>query len=257
MNQVEQQKQSVAESLQKLIRAYLDENSKRSILSLSRECLVSETTLRRIMNDKKVPAPTNVYKLISYLQTYGDKNKTSKIHQLVSDSIQYNLSEFQILGVDEKNKLTGEIEQYLNTKTKRLLFIKISTIDFLSKEKIIEDFGKIGINDADMLAEDGLLNKDNNVYSIPQNLKKHSYSNLMSKLIIQEVVEQYFKADLTTNYLSLQVSTTSVEGYNQIMSLQKKYYEDLKQILNLQKGQVPFFQIQCLDTLTVEKYRKD
>ena len=209
------------------------------------------------MNDKKVPAPTNVYKLISYLQTYGDKNKTSKIHQLVSDSIQYNLSEFQILGVDEKNKLTGEIEQYLNTKTKRLLFIKISTIDFLSKEKIIEDFGKIGINDADMLAEDGLLNKDNNVYSIPQNLKKHSYSNLMSKLIIQEVVEQYFKADLTTNYLSLQVSTTSVEGYNQIMSLQKKYYEDLKQILNLQKGQVPFFQIQCLDTLTVEKYRKD
>lgn len=209
------------------------------------------------MNDKKVPAPTNVYKLISYLQTYGDKNKTSKIHQLVSDSIQYNLSEFQILGVDEKNKLTGEIEQYLNTKTKRLLFIKISTLDFLSKEKIIEDFGKIGINDADMLAEDGLLNKDNNVYSIPENLKKHSYSNLMSKLIIQEVVEQFFKADLTTNYLSLQVSTTSVEGYNQIMSLQKKYYEDLKQILNLQKGQVPFFQIQCLDTLTVEKYRKE
>ena len=127
----------------------------------------------------------------------------------------------------------------------------------MPKEKIIEDFGKIGIIDAEALVDDGLLIKNLELYMIPPCYKSHSYSGEMTKLILQEIIDQYYKSELTTNYLSLQINTTSVEGYNQIMILQKKYYEDVRQILNNQKGKLPFFQIQCLDTLTIDKYRKD
>lgn len=257
MNLTEIQKNNLAESLQKLIRIYLDENPKRSVLSLSRECLVSETSLRRILNDTKVPSPTNVYKLMSFLQSYAEQSKSSNLKQKITESFEFNLKDFEMLGIQEKNKLIGQIEQYLNTKTKRLLFIKISTVDSMPKEKIIEDFGMIGFNDAEALAEEGLLIKTNLEFAISQQYKSHSYSNLMTKIILQEVIDQYYKSELTTNYLSLQINTTSVEGYNQIMNLQKKYYDDLKKILNEQKGKVPFFQIQCLDTLTVDKYRKE
>lgn len=257
MNLTEIQKNSLAESLQKLIRIYLDENQKRSILSLSRECLVSETSLRRIMNDSKVPSPTNIYKLMSFLQSYAEQNKSSPLKEQLVESFEFNLKDFELVGIQEKNKLIGNLERYLNTKIKRLLFIKTSTVDSLSKESIVEDFGKMGIIEAESLSEDGLLIKTADAYHIPQHYKNHSYSGIMTKLILQELVEQYYKCELTTNYLSLQVSTTSVVGYNQIMSLQKKYYQDVKQILQEQKGNVPLFQIQCLDTLTIDKYRKE
>jgi hypothetical protein len=240
-------------ALQQILQNYLKERPARSVNGLSKKCVVSESTLRRILSGqiKTMPTATTVLDILTTISKEKNIQNILKLYPgTIANYLETNLPQ-------SENVLTEycqELNQVLKDSSTYIIYKLASNSMGLRREKIIELFGLHGIACADVLVENKYLSLTDNIYrSQIENFTLHhdtfvqKFKAVADFIKIQKNIEREHLNPLLVNYSE----SVSAEAYKEIVSLQKRTLKKIRDIMSAKdsQGQIPLFLLLAIDTL--------
>ncbi len=240
-------------ALQRALQDYLNQKISRSLNSLSKRCTVSEPTLRRILKGQIKTLPTSTTILDILTNITGEKN-TSQIAKLFPGPIAEYLQSTLPQSEDCNTEYSSELNEELKDPVKYVIYKLSSNSRGLSIKKLYDLFGRHGQVSADSLVQKNYLSYSQNTYfSVVKNFTMNQ-ENFVSnfKLIADYIKTQNPMTKTNLHALLANYSeSVSVEAYKEIVSLQKKTLQKIRNIMldDDSKGPIPLFFLLALDTL--------
>ena len=247
------QKISLVESLQVILKEYLKQRPQMSLNGLSKKCSVSEPTLRRIMKGqiKTLPNITIVLDILTYIN--NEKN-ILKITKTYPGPIADYLKEMLTHSMDCRSDYDISLNNELKNPTKYLIYKLASNTSGVTHQKILDLFGSHGLMFANDLIEKDFIECRENIYFS----KSHSFTvghedfNDKFKAVSEFIKTQKIESHSTLNPLFVNYSNSvSAEAYKEVISLQRKTLKKIRTILSDDKsvGEIPLFLLLAVDTL--------
>jgi hypothetical protein len=240
-------------ALQDVLQRYLDEKPTRSVNGLSRRCVVSEPTLRRILRGqiKTMPTATTVLDILTTISKEKNLQKVAKIYPgVIADYLNSNLPQSE----DINSEYNQELNRELSDSTQYVIYKLASNSSGLKKEKLVALFGLHGCVKADHLVKKGYLSCSNDVYfSQVKNFTLNHDTFTQNFKIIADFIKTQSPMD-HANLHSLLVNyseSVSVEAYKEIIGIQKRALRRIRDVMSDDKSQgpVPLFLLLAIDTL--------
>lgn len=235
------------ELLQQMSWNWINAETTRTKTELAREVGVSEATVRRLLNDGKIPNTENVMRFVSF---FGNANRLNdEINEkngMLADLIAENLpfsnwsthKDYQILRKDQESKL--------DTNTKILLFEKAELSCGFPQEEVRFEFGIRGIEEANKLVEQGILILDNGTYRA-NGIQNYSYSYSMLVKAMAANLETYLRPESVNAVSSLVTDLVNQEGYNLLKEELTAMTAKVRKIIAENPGQISFYSMHILD----------
>jgi hypothetical protein len=244
-------KEEAITALQSLIQAWLDEKPKRNRLSLARETGVSETTIRRVMNDSVLPSGNNILKIVSYIKGVNTNKEILKSGgPILAKTIETLAPTITFESFENRYNLPYHLEQHLNSPTKRLLFSKASTLGRLNEDSIVHEFGHIGLMDVKELVSAGVLDLVENEYRMTKQMQTCSVSVNTLKDLMVETTRAYYNTESDYNYLFYVSAGVSSEAYINIMEVLKDAHQKISLLVENNPGDIPVFANAAMDKMS-------
>jgi hypothetical protein len=240
-------------ALQGALQDYLNQKTSRSLNGLSKRCTVSEPTLRRILKGQIKTLPTSTTILDILTNITGEKN-TSQIAKLFPGPIAEYLQSTLPQSEDCHTEYSSELNEELKDPVKYIIYKLSSNSRGLSVKKLNELFGRHGqVSAENLLKKDYLSFSENTYFSKVKNFTMNQ-ENFVSNF---KLIADYIKTQnpmVKTNLHALLANyseSVSVEAYKEIVSLQKKTLQKIRNIMSSDdsKGPIPLFFLLALDTL--------
>lgn len=248
-------KVEAVKSLQDLVNKWMDLSPARSVAALARSSSVSDSSLRRLMNDNVLPSNENVGKIMHYLLgATKNRDLVENNDQTVVDLVKFVMPFKAFEAVKDYSVIAPSVEEALDSSTKQLIFAKASVGKGIMKQEILEDFGKLGIKASEDLLKKGLLISSGEVFTVTPECSKHSISLEMTKEILSLAIQTYYKPETDTNFVHATYDSVSKQGYGQIMDVYMKAYNDILSIIKEQPGNVPVIAGGFIDTMTTSDF---
>ncbi len=243
----------VLRALQNVLQKYLDEKPTRSVNGLSRRCVVSEPTLRRILRGqiKTMPTATTV---LDILTTVSKEKNLRKVAQMypgpIADYLNLNLPQSE----DINSEYNLELNRELNDSTQYVIYKLASNSSGLSKDKLLQMFGMHGSLKADHLVKKGYLSFSNDVYySQVKNFTLNHDTFTQNFKIIADFIKTQSPMD-SASLQSLLVNyseSVSINAYKEIIAIQKRALRKIRDVMSADssQGEIPLFLLLAIDTL--------
>lgn len=240
-------------ALQSALQNYLDQKDTRSLNGLSKKCTVSEPTLRRILRGqiKTLPTATTILDILTNIT--GEKN-TSVLAKQFPGSIAEYLQTTIPQTDDCRTEYNSELNEELKDPVKYVIYKLSSNSQGLKSTKLIELFGRHGQLSAESLVQKNFLNFADNIYSskvknftMNQENFIHNFKLIADYIKTQNPLTKPHLQSLLANYSE----SVSEEAYKEIMSIQKKTLQKIRNIMSSEssKGPIPLFCLLAIDTL--------
>ncbi len=253
--EIELNPEQAVKQLADRIESWLNQRPDRSKSSLARGAGVSESCIRRVMNDGSLPTAGNILKIMKFITKFAS-NKEILDHSEpeLKQLLTFNLPYTNFASANEHINLPEVAESALNSTVKRLIFIKVGALGTLSASEIQNEFGLLGMTEAKQMVADSLLLLTGEVYAISEKFRNYAVSAQFSKKLVIETVEHYFKADTDTNYSFNVTDGVSTKGYNRVMDVMIEAHAKISNIIKEEPGNVPVFAQATMDTLTSQSF---
>lgn len=240
-------------ALQQALQSYLDEKSTRSLNGLSKKCTVSEPTLRRILRGhiKTLPTATTILDILTTLT--GNKNTALLAQQFpgpIADYLNSILPQTQ----DVETEYSADLNNELKDPVKYIIYKLSSNSSGVTKQKILELFGRHGLQVADLLTQKDYLQIDGEIYfskiknfTVSQENFVTNFKLLADFIKTQNPLTKTSLQSLLANYSE----SISVEAYKEIVQIQRKALQKIRTIMSDEnsKGPIPLFLLLAIDTL--------
>lgn len=240
-------------ALQDVLKSYLQEKPTRSMNGLSRRCVVSEPTLRRILRGqiKTMPAATTV---LDILTTVSKEKNLLKISQKYPGPISDYLSSMLPQSEDVSTEYNLELHNELKDSTCYVIYKLASNANGVKKEKVSELFGTHGISKAEQLVQKGYLSfSSDTFYSQVKNFTLNHDTFTKNFKVIADFIKTQNPLE-KTNLHSLLVNyseSVSTEAYKEIIGIQKRALKRIRDVMSDEssRGHLPLFLLLAVDTL--------
>lgn len=261
--QSEEKSNDVLIELQQVLKKYLAEKSTRSMNGLSRKCVVSEPTLRRILRGqiKTMPTATTVLDILTTISKEKNVQVIRKLYPgAISDYLGSNLPQSEDVDTEYSLELNNELKDSNNY----LIYKLSSNSNGLKKEKILELLGTHGVAKADSLVQKGYLSFSSNTYfSQVKNFTLNHDTFIQNFKCVADFLKTQNPID-KTNLHSLLVNyseSVSIEAYKEIIAIQKKALRKIRDVMSNEQshGDVPLcllLAVDTLDTKSVHEFEK-
>ena len=241
------------QSLQNLLKAYLKEKPTRSMNGLSRRCVVSEPTLRRILRGqiKTMPTATTVLDILTTISK--EKNLQTLLKMYPGPIAEYLMSNLP-QSEDICSEYNLELNNELKDSTSYIIYKLSSNAKGLKKDKILELFGALGLVKAESLFLKGYLSITEDTYfTQTQNFTLNHDTFTQNFKVVADFIKTQNPID-KTNLHSLLVNyseSVSIEAYKEIIAVQKRALRRIRDIMSDKKshGNIPLFLLLAIDTL--------
>lgn len=240
-------KDQAVESLQRLAMNWIAADQKRTKTSLARAAEISESCVRRLLNDGILPSNENLFKLAAVL---NPKTKSTAKNEIDSPNIEFTLP---YLAFQENNDIIPwtELASKLDSQVKKMIFAKASTAGF-SVDELKADFGQLGINSAHELIREGLMNLENEVFSVRAEVQNVFFDSYSTKEIMTLSADMYYKPACNINYSMLVFEGVSKEGYAKVMDILEDAHQRVTEVTKGHKGAIPLIVTGFMDSMTTE-----
>lgn len=244
--------EDLLEELQKVLNQYFFDNPKVSLNALSKQCTVSEPTLRRILKGQIKTLPTSTT-ILDILTTLSGESNTLKISNLypgpIANYLKWALPQIQDCATEYNAELNAELED----PTKYLIFKLSANSSGLPKKRLQELFGVLGQLSADHLVKKEYLSFDGITY---RTTIKHFTASKRSFVKNFKLIADFIKTesfDLKPKNHSLHANyseSLSENAYKDIIRIQEKSLKKIRHIMadDKSKGSIPVFLINAIDT---------
>lgn len=220
---------------------------------LSRRCVVSEPTLRRILRGqiKTMPTATTVLDILTTISKEKNVQNILKMYPgPIADYLACNLPQSE----DICSEYNLELNNELKDSTTYIIYKLASNANGLKKEKILELFGVHGLVKAESLVAKGFLSLTNDVFlTQAQNFTLNHDTFTQNFKIVADFIKTQNPID-KSNLHSLLVNyseSVSIEAYKEIISIQKKALQKIRDTMSDKNshGSIPLFLLLAIDTL--------
>lgn len=240
-------------ALQNVLKSYLEEKPTRSMNGLSRRCVVSEPTLRRILRGqiKTMPAATTV---LDILTTVSKEKNLLKISQKYPGPIADYLSSMLPQSEDVNTEYNLDLHNELKDSTCYVIYKLASNANGVSKEKVSELFGSHGFQKAESLVQKGYLSfSSDTFFSQVKNFTLNHDTFVKNFKVIADFIKTQNPLE-KTNLHSLLVNyseSVSAEAYKEIVGIQKRALKRIRDVMSDEssRGHLPLFLLLAVDTL--------
>ena len=242
-------KEQAVTALQSSVNSWLAENSRRSLASLSRESGVSESSLRRLLNNSTWPSQDNVFKLISYL---GNGNIVSTVNALaepLKNQIKFDLYYLDFKELKKYVSLGGK-DSALKDFTHQVVFERSSIGPGISVAEIRELFGAYGLTAVENLKVAGLITEVDSTIKCVAEYKYHAFTTQMTKDFLAQSIATFYKTQTNYNYIFSFNDGVTTSGYGQIMDILENAQQAIFKIIEDSPGDIPVTIGGFMDTLT-------
>lgn len=240
-------------ALQNVLRDYLNEKSSRSLNGLSKRCTVSEPTLRRILKGqiKTLPTSTTILDILTTLM--GEKNTALIAKNFPGPIAEYLESTFP-QSQDCGTEYDADLNNELKDPVKYVIYKLASNSTGVTEKKINELFGRHGLQQAEGLIQKNYLFSTNGVvFSKVKNFTINQENFINNFKLIADYIKTQKPLTKTNLHALLANYSESVssEAYKEIVGLQKKLLEKIRNIMSDEKskGSIPLFLLLAIDTL--------
>ncbi len=240
-------------ALQHALQSYLDEKPTRSLNGLSKKCTVSEPTLRRILRGhiKTLPTATTILDILTTLT--GEKN-TSHLAQRFPGPIADYLNSILPQTQDVATEYSSDLNNELKDPVKYIIYKISSNSSGAHKQKILELFGRHGLQVAEALILKNYLTLENEIYFSKVKNFTINQENFIAnfKLVADFIKTQNPLAKTSLQSLLANYSESiSIEAYKEIIQVQRKALQKIRTIMSddNSKGPIPLFLLLAIDTL--------
>jgi len=250
----------VIEHLHSIISDYLEVDKSRSINALSKKCSMSEATLRRIYK-KQIKFIPNISTLLDILTKVCETNSILKISKKhpgpIANHLRDVLPDSNFIEIEYSTKLNNEFDN----STKYLIYKLSSNSTGVTKEKVQQLFGKIGLMYLTELIESEYVYLNEGVY---KTTKKHFQGNqsTFNKNFksVSDFIKPYSHNSIhSLNSIRVNYSeSVSEKTYKEIVNIQKKALEKIRDLMADEKnsGTIPAFLLVGFDTLDSQSFEE-
>lgn len=247
------QSSDVLRALQGVLQQYLDEKPTRSVNGLSRRCVVSEPTLRRILRGqiKTMPTATTVLDILTTVSKEKNLRKVAKLYPgPIADYLNSNLPQSE----DISSEYNQELIRELSDSSQYVIYKLASNSSGLKKEKLSQLFGMHGCVKADHLVKKGYLSFVEDSYfsqiknfTLNHNTFTQNFKIIADFIKTQSPMEPANLHSLLVNYSE----SVSVEAYKEIIGIQKRALRKIRDVMSADQSQgaIPLFLLLAIDTL--------
>lgn len=245
-------RRSAANDLKEIILAWISENPNiRSASQLARDSNVSESCIRRIINDGSLPSSDNLFKLVSYLKPGSCKqvleNSGAKISEILKLAKPY-------LDDSGNGKVlmpaAPSLEKTLSSFTVRTIFFLSSFDDGLTVKKANEMFGEAALSAVEYLkSNSGCIVKDGVIYTTTNEATLVMTSEFF-KSYLPELIVNFSKPNSKGSFNSCAINQVSKEGYLKLFDHLVQSTKEMVKIINENPGTIPVFVGSSMDTIS-------
>lgn len=238
-------------ALKVMINDWISFDEKRSKSSLARNANISESTIRRIMNDGVLPQPHNICKIVSFIKGVStNRDLLEKSGPSLEKVISFHLPYKAFVETKEYVSLE-KIENSLASADLKLIFIRSSMGNGVTKEEIQDAYGTRGLKALQKLIDLDLVHRsDDNFYICRKDLKKNTFSTSAYKEISKSLIENFYRENADTNYMFVECDSVSISGFGDVMDILKKAHLDIRKKIDENPGDIPLFATSVMDKMT-------
>lgn len=246
--EIQSSKINAAADLYVLVNSWLEEKPNRNISILSRVSGVSETSIRRIMNNKTFPTNDNLMKVLTAIfDEVRHKDILEKLPLSLSQYIKFNLPFFTFEGHDTRTNAYS-LDNILSNSEMELIFIRCSISSGLKKTDMTEEFGTRGLNAVNELISLGLLSEDNGLLFSKHN--NSTISTALSKRVAISCLTKFYREYAETNRFFAEFDSVSILGYGKVMDVIGEANKNILKIMRENPGNIPIVASGFVDKFT-------
>ncbi len=245
--------------LSEVIDQYIQANPRsRSINALSKKCRMSEATLRRIYR-KQVKSSPSVSTVLDILTLIEGENSIAKLAERfpgpIAEFLKESLPDSNFIDISYSTNLEDQFEN----STKYIIYKLSSNQSGVTRDKVQQIFGEMGLQFLDDLIEMGFIESRGQVYKAT---KKNFHSGQRSFLRNFKATSEFIKAyDANSNreFNSVRVNyseSVSEKTYQQILKVQRKALSKIRDLManEANSGEIPAFVLVGIDTLDTKSF---
>lgn len=240
-------------ALQNVLQTYLKEKTTRSLNGLSKRCVVSEPTLRRILHGqiKTLPTATTIVDILTTITKEKNiRNISQRYPGPIADYLNSILPQFEDVSTEYNLDLNNELKDSVNY----VIYKLSSNSGGLKKHKLLELFGAHGMVKAEVLIQKGYLSfSQDTFYSQVKNFSLNHDTFVKNFKIISDFIKTQNSMDKSNlqSLLANYSEAVSHEAYAEIISVQKKSLKKIRDIMSNEnsRGTIPLFLLLAIDTL--------
>lgn len=236
---------------------FLKEKPHFSVNAMARKCESSETTLRRIRkgNIKTMPKVSTVIDILKFI---SKENDSKRLLERFPGPLADYLKE-KIVALDPIESVDIEsvdITNILRNSPSRYLIYKLAANNTgVTEDKIVELFGRFGLNEAEHLVTRKVLKKDGFTYR-----KIGNSFSLNNDVFIEnfQATAQFIKphkiedapADSKPFFINISRGV-NIKTYRRILKIQRNALRQIRMLLASETsiGKIPLFFLSALDTI--------
>lgn len=228
----------------------------RNVAHLSRETGVTDSSIRRLMNNGTKISDDSIYKLLGHVaQTFefdtflNSFSRAPQIQKWFERNYSY-LKKSPSLSIYKPSPLAEEMT--LNP----IAFAVFSSILALKKvpvSYIKDQFGMRGEIELEKIMQKGLLFQQGDSVCIKEDIFLKITSE-QTVALLPELTKTFFKPDHQYNARALEIGAVSKEGYIKIMDIYGKFLEEISSIYINHSGEIPVVVAGFFDSLTTQPY---
>lgn len=245
------------EQLSRIVNQYLMDHPGISLNGLSKQCRVSEPTIRRI-SKCQIKTNPNVSTVLDLLTTISG---TKEVHEIVNrypgavaDFIKDALPHLE----EQKPEYSHTLNSYLQDPTRYLVFKLALNRSGVTVDKIRQLFGEMGVIELNGLVKQEIV--EERVDGRYHAKIKHYHGDYDTVTDRMKAVLNFLKTEKVQSRMPLNPlfvngsNSVSEEAYKEVSKIQRAAFKKISQILSDDgsDGPIPLFYLCAMDTLDIE-----
>lgn len=251
-------KNQLVEEVQKVFQLWKNEKPElRTIAHLSRETGVTDSALRRLLNQNSKISDDSIYKVLVHilgvsgydnmLQSLGDFPESRKWFQR-------HFSYLKAAPALQEYKPSYIAEEITESASSYAVYKYICAHQDIGKNEILNQFGLRGEIELNKLIDKNLVQVLNEKLVVKD--KKISITKDQAIGLLPKLMEFSLKREHIYNAVVLEIEGVSKEGYVEMMDAYETFLNNITQIIKNRPGGIPVVAAGFLDTFTCQPYFK-
>lgn len=249
-------KKQLVEEVQNVFQAWRNEKpDTRTVAHLSREAGVTDSAVRRLLNQNTKISDDMLYSILLYIAGNQSFEKmVSKYQSYPSISAWINKHYSYLLKAPVKSSVQEDSVASIIYQNPIMfgVYMFISSIPNVTSDFIKEQFGLRGEKELEHLISIGLVTADGDGYVAKQ--KDVMFSKEQTVALLPDITRTFLKKDHDHNSYLLRVDGISKEGYIKLMGIFDILISQTCEIISSNPGDIPVVFCSFMDSFSVQPY---
>lgn len=226
------------------IDAWLEGGHGRSPTNLAQLASVSQTTTRRIIQGESISTFGNMANILSVVLGEDCSELPSlmkKQYPKDSRAIDIFLGD-GVVSDDRRGRLNKVIE---SNPLCIVIYALIESLDDVSEDQILKEYGRIGQRALTSLMEEGLVEEASGSFRCTNNGGKMNFTakSMIRSIAAHSDIQNLENLENDYGVASLQWGSASSEGYNLAIKLTAEYVSNMKKLIDENPGKIPMYSV--------------